>query len=107
MFLVGAMAIQNATHPSWRAPAILMTGVTTQIVVDLADLSAGSKALNERSEIRARLPETAAALGLFAADCAAAALLYAAAQVWCFAIPRPALGALAVFANQHQRTAGA
>ncbi|WP_245306738.1 MULTISPECIES: DUF1275 family protein [unclassified Rhizobium] len=46
MTLVSAMAIQNAVlgaHFPEAPPATLMTGTTTQIMLDLADLLAGAK----------------------------------------------------------------
>jgi len=38
MVLIAAMAIQNAVHRIYLGSAPLMTGTTTQIMIDLADL---------------------------------------------------------------------
>lgn len=96
MTLVAAMAIQNAAHRVHLAaapPTTLMTGSTTQIMIDLADLLRGET--KERGAITARLRRTAIAVGAFAAGCAAAALLYARFNVWCFVVP-PVIAALGV-----------
>ncbi|BAB49115.1 msr1838 [Mesorhizobium japonicum MAFF 303099] len=63
-----------------------MTGTTTQIMIDLADLI-GGPALEARPALIARLRRMAAAVAVFAAGCAAAALGYAYANVWCFIVP--------------------
>ncbi len=93
MSLVAAMAIQNALHRIHLAgapPTTLMTGTTTQIMIDLADMMQ-----EERAEARmaawARLRRMSASVLCFAIGCAAAALLYAAGNVWCFLVP-PVIG---------------
>ena len=107
MVLVAAMAIQNAAHRmhlTSAPPSTLMTGTTTQIMIDLADLSGRRATAREKAGVRLRLARLTLAAALFAAGCAAAALLYAAVNVWCFAVP-PALGLLAVFASRPEREA--
>jgi uncharacterized membrane protein YoaK (UPF0700 family) len=94
MTLVAAMAIQNAIHRlhmSAAPPTTIMTGNTTQIMIDLADLIRGVPA-DARSAIRVRLSRMSGSVIAFAAGCAAAALMYAKQGVWCFLIP-PVIGA--------------
>ena len=71
-----------------------MTGTTTQIMIDLADLFGGT-APEARPALIARLRRMAAAVAVFAAGCAAAALGYAYANVWCFIVP-PVIALLAL-----------
>ncbi len=89
MVLVCAMAIQNAAHrihmPS-APPTTLMTGTTTQIMLDLADLLHGVPA-EAASAARGRLRRMAASVAVFALGCAAAALLYRWCGEWCFVTP--------------------
>jgi uncharacterized membrane protein YoaK (UPF0700 family) len=89
MVLVAAMAIQNAVHRVHLAaapPSTLMTGTTTQIMIDIADLIGGASP-DARPALVTRLRRMAAAVAVFAAGCAAAALGYAFANVWCFIVP--------------------
>ncbi|HWX78538.1 MAG TPA: YoaK family protein [Steroidobacteraceae bacterium] len=89
MTLVAAMATQNAIHRihmSTAPPTTIMTGNTTQIMIDLADLLRGVPA-EARSAIRSRLSRMSGSVAAFAAGCAAAALIYAKEDVWCFLIP--------------------
>ncbi|TPI10422.1 YoaK family protein [Mesorhizobium sp. B4-1-1] len=89
MVLVSAMAVQNAAHrvhlPS-APPSTLMTGTTTQIMLDLADLIHG--ALPESmAASRSRLARMSVAVFVFALGCGTAALLYSQVGMWCFALP--------------------
>jgi uncharacterized membrane protein YoaK (UPF0700 family) len=89
MTLVAAMAIQNAIHRihmNSAPPTTIMTGNTTQIMIDLADLVRGVSA-EARNAIRSRLSRMSGSVAAFAAGCAAAALIYAKQDVWCFLIP--------------------
>jgi len=98
MVLVAAMAVQNAAHRihlGTAPPSTLMTGTTTQIMIDLADMIQAPRPDDPRRP-GARLWRMSANIGAFAAGCAAAALLYAHVGVWCFVIP-PMLGAAALF----------
>jgi len=98
MVLVAAMAVQNAAHRihlGTAPPSTLMTGTTTQIMIDLADMVQAPRPENPQRP-GARLWRMSANIGSFAAGCAAAALLYAHVGVWCFVIP-PMLGAAALF----------
>jgi len=93
--LVCAMSIQNAVHRVHLAsapPSTLMTGNTTQIMLDLADLLSGRTG-DQASAVRTRLARMAASVGIFAVGCAAAALIYHWAGTLCFAIP-PVIAAL-------------
>jgi uncharacterized membrane protein YoaK (UPF0700 family) len=97
MVLVGAMAIQNAAHRIHLAsspPTTLMTGTTTQIMIDLADLFHRVSA-EQTAAARARLTKMSLSVFVFAIGCALAALCFAGFGVWCFVIP-PVLAAIAV-----------
>jgi uncharacterized membrane protein YoaK (UPF0700 family) len=96
MVLVAAMAIQNAAHRihlGSAPPSTLMTGTTTQIMIDLADMI---QAPTPAERPGARLLGMSTNIVVFAAGCAAAALLYARVGVWCFVVP-PVLGFAATF----------
>lgn len=103
MTLVSAMAIQNAIHRIHLAsapPTTLMTGTTTQIMIDVADLMHGV-APEMRQTILTRMSRMGAAVLAFAIGCAAAALLYGAVSVWCFVVP-PLLGMLTVIVQRYR-----
>lgn len=97
--LVSAMAIQNAvqrTHLGSFPPTTLMTGTTTQIMIDVADLMRDLPG-DQKSAARSRLARTTVNVVAFALGCAAAALLYARVSTYCFLIPPlVGLGALAL-----------
>jgi uncharacterized membrane protein YoaK (UPF0700 family) len=89
MTLVSAMAIQNAAqriHLGAAPPTTLMTGTTTQIMIDIADVIRGVAA-DTRDAIRSRLRRMCVAVASFAAGAAAGALLFHAIGRWCFALP--------------------
>jgi len=97
MVLVAAMAIQNAAHRIHLAsapPSTLMTGTTTQIMIDLADMLQAPKPA-DGGRPGPRLLGMSANIAVFAAGCAAAALLYARVGVWCFVMP-PLFGVAAL-----------
>lgn len=97
MVLVSAMAFQNAVHRihlTGAPPTTLMTGTTTQIMIDIADLAAGLPA-DKKPAVKGRLLRASVSVGAFAVGCAAAALAYAAVNVWCFVVP-PVLAVLAL-----------
>lgn len=89
MTLVTAMAIQNAIHrihlPA-SPPTTIMTGNTTQIMIDLADLTRRVSP-ETRVLIWTRLGRMSGSIAAFAVGCAAAALLYHLLGVWCFVLP--------------------
>jgi uncharacterized membrane protein YoaK (UPF0700 family) len=96
MVLVSAMAIQNAVHRvhlGSAPPSTLMTGTTTQIMLDFADT------IYARQEDEKRAPSKLVPMAInvlaFALGCALAALLYLRFDMWCFVVP-PVLGALAL-----------
>jgi uncharacterized membrane protein YoaK (UPF0700 family) len=96
MTLVGAMAIQNALHRVHLAsapPSTLMTGTTTQIMLDVADRMRGVPE-DQKAAINGRLRRMSMAVLAFAVGCAAGALFFAFGGMWCFAVPP----LLAVFA---------
>jgi uncharacterized membrane protein YoaK (UPF0700 family) len=104
MALVSAMAIQNAAHRVHLAsapPTTLMTGTTTQVMLDLADLLRGLPS-QDADAARARLLRMSTTVAVFAAGCAAAALAYIWVSVWCFVIP-PVLAACSVLLQQSTR----
>ncbi len=93
MTLVSAMAIQNAVqraHLSAAPPTTLMTGNTTQAVIDFVDLLRGLPGPQggpQAGAVRARLSGMLGNIVGFAAGCAAAGLLFAFTGMWCFALP--------------------
>jgi uncharacterized membrane protein YoaK (UPF0700 family) len=96
--LVSAMSIQNAVHRihlGSAPPTTLMTGTTTQIMIDLADLLNGAGA-EKRIADRARIRRMATSVGAFAVGCAAAAGIFAGVGVWCFVFP-PLIGLWSLF----------
>jgi uncharacterized membrane protein YoaK (UPF0700 family) len=84
--LVPAMAIQNAvqrTHLGSFPPTTLMTGTTTQIMIDVADLKRDLPA-QQQTAARSRLARMTVNVLSFALGCAAAALLVARVNTYCF-----------------------
>lgn len=95
MVLVAAMAIQNAVHRIYLGsapPSTLMTGTTTQIMIDLADVALGR---DGKSQSNSRLKTMALNVLVFALGCGAAALFFMQFGVWCFVIP-PILAGLSL-----------
>lgn len=95
MVLVAAMAIQNAVHRVHLAgspPSTLMTGTTTQVMLDIADRIFPRQGAKPQT---ARLVQMSTNVVVFALGCAAAALLYARFGVWCFVAP-PVVALLAL-----------
>jgi uncharacterized membrane protein YoaK (UPF0700 family) len=85
MTLVSAIAIQNAAqriHVGAAPPTTIMTGTTTQIMIDVADIIRGPQGV-AREVIQARLRRMCATVASFAAG----ALLFHAIGSWCFALP--------------------
>src|SRR5262245_19282364 len=85
---IAAMALQNAlqrVHLANLPPTTLMTGSTTQATLDAVDLLAGL-APDEESTVRTRFSRMAMSIVLFAAGCAAAALLYWLVGFWSLAV---------------------
>jgi uncharacterized membrane protein YoaK (UPF0700 family) len=89
LVLVVGMAAQNGVnrvHLSNSPPSTMMTGTTTQIMLDLGDLVQGTSG-EQRIAINARLARMGQTVLAFVVGCALAALLYAAVGTWCFALP--------------------
>jgi uncharacterized membrane protein YoaK (UPF0700 family) len=97
MTLVAAMAIQNAAHRTRLAdmpPSTIMTGPTTQIMVDLAAMAHGVP-VDVAASIRGRFKRFTLSVAAFAAGCGLASLLYTEVRTWCFcALPILGLGTL-------------
>jgi uncharacterized membrane protein YoaK (UPF0700 family) len=97
---VAAMAVQNAVqrvHFGSLPPSTLMTGNTTQVVLDAVDLARGVDP-DQASAVRARFQRMLRAIFWFAAGCAIAAGLYAWIGFWCLAVPAAAGAASAILA---------
>ena len=93
MTLVAAMGMQNAAHRAHLAhtpPSTIMTGTTTQIMLDLAEVLHGVRP-EVAAITRARLTRLTLSVAVFAAGCGLAALGYAYAGKWCFVV-LPLLG---------------
>jgi uncharacterized membrane protein YoaK (UPF0700 family) len=96
MVLVAAMAIQNAVHRVHLGsdpPSTLMTGTTTQVMLDLADRiypRTGAVA-----QAGSRLARMSINVVVFAIGCGMAALLFMRFGVWCFVVP-PVLALLSL-----------
>jgi uncharacterized membrane protein YoaK (UPF0700 family) len=105
MTLVSAMAIQNAAnriHLSAAPPTTIMTGTTTQIMIDIADLIRGVPE-PARDVIRSRLRRMCVAVVSFAVGAAGGALLFHTIGSWCFAFP-PVVAFLARIAAKSSQT---
>jgi uncharacterized membrane protein YoaK (UPF0700 family) len=86
---IAGMAIQNAVqrvHFSSVPPTTIMTGNTTQAVLDAVDLLRPEPG-SDVAGIRARFARTLRGIIWFAAGCAAAALLYYWIGFWCLVVP--------------------
>jgi uncharacterized membrane protein YoaK (UPF0700 family) len=76
----------SRVHLSSAPPSTLMTGATTQIMIDIADLL-GPLTDEQRATVRGRLARMAKSVIGFAFGCGAAALLFAFVHMACFALP--------------------
>jgi uncharacterized membrane protein YoaK (UPF0700 family) len=86
---VAGMAVQNAVqrvHFASMPPTTLMTGNTTQAVLDAVDLIWGLERV-DTAAVRARFARTLRGIVWFASGCAVAALLYYWFGFWCLAVP--------------------
>lgn len=93
MTLVAAMAMQNAAHRAHLAhtpPSTIMTGTTTQIMLDVAELLHGVRP-EVAAITKARLVRLTVIVAVFATGCGLAALIYTHAGKWCFCV-LPLLG---------------
>ena len=101
MTLACAMAIQNVVqrlHLGSAPPTTLMTGNTTQVMIDAVDLLRGT---TDTVATRSRLSRMVGNIVGFAIGCAAAALLFATIGSWCFAVP-PLLALVAVLLRREE-----
>jgi uncharacterized membrane protein YoaK (UPF0700 family) len=97
MTFVAAMSVQNAVHRihlGSAPPTTLMTGTTTQVMIDIADLMQANAAATP-DHGGSRLFRMSASVACFAAGCGTAALLYAHVNVWSFALA-PVVAAMAL-----------
>ncbi|MFC3651151.1 YoaK family protein [Dyella humi] len=102
MIFVTAMALQNAVHRvhlSYAPPSTLMTGTTTQIMLDLADKWHGGLDEEQASAINSRIVRFSVNVAVFAFGCGCGALLFAIVSVKCFAL-LPITAALAYVHNE-------
>ncbi|MTH34339.1 DUF1275 domain-containing protein [Paracoccus limosus] len=89
MLLVAAMAVQNAAHRIHLGafpPSTLMTGTTTQIMLDLATLLY-PRAPEKPETVKPRIAKFGLAVLTFVFGCALAALAFVLLGVWCFVLP--------------------
>lgn len=96
--LVAGMAFQNAlqrVHLAKLPPTTMMTGTTTQIMLDVGDLVHGMPT-EQAQETHQRLARMIKAVAAFAVGCASGALVFYFAGTWCFAVPAVIAG-LALF----------
>jgi uncharacterized membrane protein YoaK (UPF0700 family) len=97
MTLVAAMSVQNAVHRIYLAslpPTTLMTGSTTQFVIDVVDLMRGVPEA-QKGTVRQRESRLGASILAFVVGCSSAAALFHFLGTWCFALP-PVLGVLSM-----------
>jgi uncharacterized membrane protein YoaK (UPF0700 family) len=98
MAFVAAMAIQNAAqrvHLAYAPPTTLMTGTTTQLMLDIADRIHGVPSA-EMDVIKKRMPRMLIAVCSFAVGCGLAAVLLRFIGVNCF-IVAPIVALIAFF----------
>jgi len=107
MTLVAAMAIQNALHrvhlPK-SPPSTLMTGTTTQVMLDIGEIIA-SRQNDGSGAVYARLKRMSLAVVAFALGCGAGAFVYVLSPIWCF-VPPVCIAALAFVAKTETAEGG-
>jgi uncharacterized membrane protein YoaK (UPF0700 family) len=94
------MAIQNAiqrVHLSHAPPTTLMTGTTTQVMLDLADKFHGVSG-EQKAVIDARLTRMVTNVCVFALGCGCGAMLFDLFSVKCFVV----LPVVALLTYNHQ-----
>ena len=90
MLLVSAMAIQNALHRmQWvkEPQTTVMTGATSQLMVDIADIMFAQPTDEQKAAIHKRFKTTLPNMINFALGCAVAALVYKYALIFIFILP--------------------
>jgi len=96
MFGVAALAIQNAVGRlllADLAPTTIMTGNTTQIVIDMVELASGNS--GDDKAARTRLKKMIPALAAFAVGAVFGGFAYHWTSFWCVLLPVALLSALA------------
>lgn len=96
MFGVAALAIQNAVGRlvlADLAPTTIMTGNTTQIVIDMVELASGNS--GDDKAARTRLKKMIPALAAFAVGAVFGGFAYHWGGFWCVLLPVVLLSALA------------
>jgi uncharacterized membrane protein YoaK (UPF0700 family) len=102
------MAIQNAAHRAHlphAPPSTIMTGTTTQIMLDLADMAHGVRP-EVAASTRTRFKRMTISVTVFAAGCGLAALLYAEVSTWSFCV-LPLLGFVTLMMHEEISAADA
>jgi uncharacterized membrane protein YoaK (UPF0700 family) len=100
MTLVAAMAIQNAANRTDLAdspPSTILTGTSTQIMIDIADLGSGDLTPEARAVVLVRLRKMCLAVAAFALGCGVAALIFIHFAMKVFLLP-PLVAALSLIA---------
>jgi len=90
MILVAAMAIQNAAtrvHLPKHPPTTIMTGTSTQLMLDIADLAGGHLTPEARAVVLPRVRSMGFAVAAFALGCAVAALVFIRFEMKVFLVP--------------------
>jgi uncharacterized membrane protein YoaK (UPF0700 family) len=94
---VAGMGIQNAmsrlVHPD-RVPTTIMTGNTTQVIIDLVDIL--QVAFTSGNSTRERLQKMIPAIITFASGAILGAFSFVSASFWCLLVPIVVLVGLAV-----------
>ncbi|AYO54728.1 MULTISPECIES: YoaK family protein [Acinetobacter] len=106
MLLVAAMAIQNAIHRlHWvkESPTTVMTGSTTQLMLDVGELFSQSNP-EKRQIIQQRFKSIFPTMLSFALGCAVAAIVFKFALLWLFIVP-PVLMALIYWKKENYKKA--
>jgi uncharacterized membrane protein YoaK (UPF0700 family) len=99
---VAGMAIQNAVqrvHYANMPPTTLMTGNTTQAVIDAVDILGGAAA-STSTNILERFGRTIRGVIWFAAGCALSAALFYFVGFWCLAAPVVVGAAIAILGEK-------
>lgn len=102
MFLVLAMGLQNALHRlyfSKTPPTTMITGTTTQIVLDITTFLS-HPTIGVQQEIISRLKTYFPALITFILGCACAAAVFLLVNTWCFVIA-PIIGIIIFYYRDH------
>ena len=100
MILVAAMAIQNSAsriHLPKAPPTTIMTGTTTQLMIDIADLAAGTLTPAARAVVLPRLRAMTIAVVSFGLGCAMAAMAFISFGTKVFLLP-PLVAAVSLLA---------